>query len=171
MKSSLSMLALVAAAVTLATPAHAQNYPWCAIYSGAPRAEERIVVLSATSSAWRRPAAWAAFVTGTHNSCRRPAPIRNCATIRTDGFAAAEKYRLQAQDYQTGASAGEASSKTSARGDTLSTTPHQLQSKLGNTEPRLSFEAVRLDCICKPQNGQCGCGALASMRPTMGLHG
>jgi hypothetical protein len=34
MKLSLSTLALIAAAVTLATAAHAQNYPWCAIYSG-----------------------------------------------------------------------------------------------------------------------------------------
>jgi hypothetical protein len=34
MKLSLSMLALIAAAVALAAPAHAQNYPWCAIYSG-----------------------------------------------------------------------------------------------------------------------------------------
>lgn len=34
MKLSLSMLALFAAAATLATPARAQNYPWCAIYSG-----------------------------------------------------------------------------------------------------------------------------------------
>jgi hypothetical protein len=34
MKLSLSMLALIAAALTLATTAHAQNYPWCAIYSG-----------------------------------------------------------------------------------------------------------------------------------------
>ncbi|MGO8922851.1 MAG: DUF3551 domain-containing protein [Xanthobacteraceae bacterium] len=34
MKLSLSALALIAAAVTLATPAHAQNYPWCALYSG-----------------------------------------------------------------------------------------------------------------------------------------
>ena len=34
MKLFLSMLALFAAAVTLATPAHVQNYPWCAIYSG-----------------------------------------------------------------------------------------------------------------------------------------
>ena len=34
MKLSLSILALLAAAVTLATPGHAQNYPWCAMYSG-----------------------------------------------------------------------------------------------------------------------------------------
>jgi Protein of unknown function (DUF3551) len=34
MKLSLLTLALFAAAVTLSTPAHAQNYPWCAIYSG-----------------------------------------------------------------------------------------------------------------------------------------
>jgi hypothetical protein len=33
-KLSLSTLALIAAAVPLATPARAQNYPWCAIYSG-----------------------------------------------------------------------------------------------------------------------------------------
>jgi len=33
-KLSLSIFALFAAAMTLATPAHAQNYPWCAIYSG-----------------------------------------------------------------------------------------------------------------------------------------
>jgi len=33
-KLSLSTLALIAAAAALATPAHAQNYPWCAIYSG-----------------------------------------------------------------------------------------------------------------------------------------
>jgi hypothetical protein len=33
-KLSLSMLALIAAAAALAAPAHAQNYPWCAIYSG-----------------------------------------------------------------------------------------------------------------------------------------
>jgi hypothetical protein len=33
MKLPLSTLALIAAAVTLATAAHAQNYPWCAIYS------------------------------------------------------------------------------------------------------------------------------------------
>ena len=168
MKSSLSMLALVAAALTLATPAHAQNYPQCAIYSGGAAGggtncgfvsyEQCMATASGLGSFCYRD---------TQYSCRR----RNGATIRTDGFAAAEKYRLRAQDCQTDASAGEASSKTSARGDTLSTTPHQLQSKLGKTEPRLSFEAVRLDCICKPQNGQCGCGASASMRPTMGLHG
>jgi len=34
MKLSLSILALLASAVTLAAPARAQNYPWCAIYSG-----------------------------------------------------------------------------------------------------------------------------------------
>jgi hypothetical protein len=34
MKLSLSTLALIAAAVTLAAPAQAQNYPWCAFYSG-----------------------------------------------------------------------------------------------------------------------------------------
>jgi hypothetical protein len=34
MKLSLSTLALTAAAMTLGTPAHAQNYPWCALYSG-----------------------------------------------------------------------------------------------------------------------------------------
>jgi Protein of unknown function (DUF3551) len=34
MKLSLLILALIAAALTLATTAHAQNYPWCAIYSG-----------------------------------------------------------------------------------------------------------------------------------------
>ena len=33
-KLSLPIFALFAAAMTLATPAHAQNYPWCAIYSG-----------------------------------------------------------------------------------------------------------------------------------------
>jgi len=70
-----------------------------------------------------------------------------------------------------GASAGAASSKTSACGETLSTTPHQLQSKLGKTERRLSFGAVRRNCIGKPQNGQCGCGASASMRRAIGLHG
>jgi hypothetical protein len=32
-KLSLSIFALFAAAVTLGTPANAQNYPWCAIYS------------------------------------------------------------------------------------------------------------------------------------------
>lgn len=34
MKSLLSTLTLIAAAVTFATTAHAQNYPWCALYSG-----------------------------------------------------------------------------------------------------------------------------------------
>src|SRR5262245_63688459 len=34
MKLSLLMLALIAAALTLATTANAQNDPWCAIYSG-----------------------------------------------------------------------------------------------------------------------------------------
>ena len=34
MKLSLLTLALIGAAAVLATPAHAQNYPWCAIYSG-----------------------------------------------------------------------------------------------------------------------------------------
>jgi hypothetical protein len=34
MKLSLSTLALIAAAAALVTPARAQNYPWCAIYSG-----------------------------------------------------------------------------------------------------------------------------------------
>jgi hypothetical protein len=34
MKLSLSTLALIATAVTLAAPAYAQNYPWCALYSG-----------------------------------------------------------------------------------------------------------------------------------------
>ena len=33
MNLSLSTLAVIAAVVTLATPAYAQNYPWCAIYS------------------------------------------------------------------------------------------------------------------------------------------
>jgi hypothetical protein len=33
-KLSLSIFALLASAVTLAAPAHAQSYPWCAIYSG-----------------------------------------------------------------------------------------------------------------------------------------
>ena len=34
MKLLLSTLALIAAAVSLTTPAHAQNYPWCAQYGG-----------------------------------------------------------------------------------------------------------------------------------------
>jgi uncharacterized protein DUF3551 len=34
MKISLLTLALVAAVAALSTPAHAQNYPWCAIYNG-----------------------------------------------------------------------------------------------------------------------------------------
>ena len=33
-KLSLSIFTLFVAAVTLVTPADAQNYPWCAIYSG-----------------------------------------------------------------------------------------------------------------------------------------
>jgi hypothetical protein len=61
MKLFLSMLALFAAAVTLATPAHAQNYPWCAKFiAGVLRAETRIAALSAMSSAWRQLGAWAA---------------------------------------------------------------------------------------------------------------
>ena len=42
------------------------------------------------SSAWRRLGAWAASVTGTRNSCRRPAHVRSDVFIRTDGIAAAE---------------------------------------------------------------------------------
>lgn len=34
MKSWLSTFTLMAAAVMFATSAHAQNYPWCALYSG-----------------------------------------------------------------------------------------------------------------------------------------
>ena len=34
MKLLFSTLAIIAAATALGTPAHAQNYPWCAIYSG-----------------------------------------------------------------------------------------------------------------------------------------
>jgi hypothetical protein len=66
---------------------------------------------------------------------------------------------------QSGAAGADvvASCKTSARGETLSTTPHQLHSKLGKTEPRLSFGTVRLKCIGKPQNGQWGCGESVSM--------
>ena len=55
MKLSLSTLALIAAAVPLATPARAQNYPWCAIYSGGAAVGGRIAVSSAMSSAVRAP--------------------------------------------------------------------------------------------------------------------
>jgi hypothetical protein len=65
--------------------------------AGALRAEARIAALSATSSAWRRPGAWAASVTGTRNSCRRPARVRSGVFIRTDAIAAAEKYHLRTQ--------------------------------------------------------------------------
>lgn len=34
MRVSLFALAIVATAAMTAAPAHAQNYPWCAIYSG-----------------------------------------------------------------------------------------------------------------------------------------
>jgi hypothetical protein len=96
MKLFLSMLALFAAAVTLATPAHAQNYPWCAKFiAGVLRAEARIAALSAMSSAWRQLGAWAASATGTRNSCRRRARIRSGVFIRTDGIAAVEKYHLR----------------------------------------------------------------------------
>jgi hypothetical protein len=37
----------------------------------------RIVVSSAISSAWPRPEAWAVFVTGTRNTCRRRGRIRS----------------------------------------------------------------------------------------------
>jgi hypothetical protein len=33
-KLSISALAFTAAAAALASPAQAQNYPWCALYSG-----------------------------------------------------------------------------------------------------------------------------------------
>ena len=67
-----------------------------------------------------------------------------------------EAAACELQDCQAGASAGEASSKISARAETLRTTSHQLQSKLGKTEPKPSFEGGRLNRIGKPQNGQCG---------------
>ena len=82
-----------------------------------------------------------------------------------------EAAACELQDCQAGASAGEASSKISARAETLRTTPHQLQSKLGETEPKPSFEGGRLNRIGKPQNGQRGCGASASMRRAIGLYG
>jgi len=82
-----------------------------------------------------------------------------------------EAAACELQDCQAGASAGEASSKISARAETLRTTPHQLQSKLGKTEPKPSFEGGRLNRIGKPQNGQWGCGASASMRRVIGLYG
>ena len=34
MKLLFSTQAIIAAATALGTPAHAQNYPWCAIYNG-----------------------------------------------------------------------------------------------------------------------------------------
>jgi hypothetical protein len=34
MKLVLSALAVIAASAALGTPAHAQNYPWCALYNG-----------------------------------------------------------------------------------------------------------------------------------------
>ena len=69
-KLSLSTLALIAAAAALATPAHAQNYPFARSITAAPWTVGRIVVSSAMSSAWPRPEAWAVFVTGTRNTCR-----------------------------------------------------------------------------------------------------
>jgi hypothetical protein len=53
----------------------------------------------------------------------------------------------------------------------LRTTPHHLQSKAANTGFMAPLEGVRLNCIGKPQNGQCGWGASVSMRPNMDLHG
>ena len=94
MKSSLSMLALVAAALTLATPAHAQNYPQCAIYSGGAAGGGTNCGFVSYEQCMATASGLGSFVIGTHNSCRRPAPIRNGATIRTDGFAAAEKIPL-----------------------------------------------------------------------------
>jgi hypothetical protein len=35
----------------------------------------------------------------------------------------------------------------------------------------LSLGAVRRNCIGRPQNGQCGCGASASMRRAIDLYG
>ena len=34
MKLMLSAVTLIAASAALGTPAHAQNYPWCALYNG-----------------------------------------------------------------------------------------------------------------------------------------
>ena len=62
----------------------------------------------------------------------------------------------QAQNYPCVASC-----KTSARGETLSTTPHHLQSKACNVST--AAEDVCAKCIGRPQNGQCGCGASVSM--------
>ncbi len=53
-------------------------------------------------------------------------------------------------------------SKTSACGEMLSATPHQLQSKVCNVD----CAPMPLNCMGKPQNGQWGCGASVSMRPT-----
>jgi hypothetical protein len=34
MKAALTVFAVVLAAASIGTPAHAQNYPWCAFYTG-----------------------------------------------------------------------------------------------------------------------------------------
>ena len=76
MKLSLSTLALIAAAV--AQPVR-RTIRGVRSIAGALRVEGRIAVSSAMRSAWRQPAAWAASVIGTHNTCRRPGRIRSGA--------------------------------------------------------------------------------------------
>ena len=78
--------------------------------------------------------------------------------ITVGDFCSVENLRAREISGQT---RGVASCKTSARGETLSTTPHHLQSKACNV--CTAAEGVCAKCIGRPQNGQCGCGASVSM--------
>ena len=84
MKLSLSTLALIAAAAALATPAHAQNYPWCAIYSGGAVGGGTNCGFVSYEQCMATARGLGSFVTGTRNTCRRRGRIRSGGILRIE---------------------------------------------------------------------------------------
>ena len=95
-----------------------------------------------------------------YGNCSRPVCARATDWLRR--MMPLDEVRLISRTSSAAAADGAASCKISAPGATLSTTQHHLQSKAANTE-FMELAPARLNCIGKPQNGQCGCGASESI--------
>src|SRR5271155_2026834 len=77
MRYLLFVLAIFIVTAGIVTPAEAQNYPWCAIYSGGGPAAVQIAALQHFNNAWTPRAGSAAFASQIRNTSLRPAPIRS----------------------------------------------------------------------------------------------
>jgi hypothetical protein len=67
MKFILLLLSAIAITTVLNTSTQAQNYPWCALYSGGGLAAVQTAVSQHFNNAWRPRAGSAVFANRTHN--------------------------------------------------------------------------------------------------------